>query len=118
MESQSDHSIDNTWAGIREEVEVEVSREPVLASFLHATVLNHDRLEDALSFHLAGKLPTSTLPDMLIREIIDKAFADDPSIAESTCQDLCAVRDRDPAANSYMEPFLYFKGFRSNLDSQ
>ena len=41
---------DEVWQRIRAEVTAEVESEPVLASFLHAVVLNHRRLEDALSF--------------------------------------------------------------------
>jgi serine O-acetyltransferase len=70
-------------------------------------------MEDALSFHLAGKLSTGTLPDMLIRELIDEAFATDPSIVTSIRADLQAVRDRDPAARGFVEPFLNFKGFHA-----
>ena len=47
---------DPVWLAIREEVNREVDRESILASFLYATILKHDTLEDALSFHLAGKL--------------------------------------------------------------
>lgn len=113
MESQVEPGEDEIWKSIRDEVGLEVRREPILASFLHATVLKHDRLEDALSFHLAGKLSTSTLPDMLIREFIDEAFASDQSIGRSIRHDLIAVKERDPAAQGYMEPFLYFKGFHA-----
>ena len=48
--------LDSVWQTIRKETACEVEREPVLASFLHATILNHDTLETALSFHLAHSL--------------------------------------------------------------
>lgn len=104
---------DVIWATIRQEVAREVEREPILAGFLHATILNHARLEDALSFHLAGKLATLSLSAMLIRELIDETFEASPSIVEATRCDLQAIRDRDPASHSYLEPFLYFKGFHA-----
>lgn len=113
MQETTDSSIDSTWATIREEVDADVRAEPILASFLHATVLKHNSLEDALSFHLAGKLSTHTLPDMLIREFIDEALGADPAIGDAIRHDLCAIRERDPAARSFMEPFLYFKGFHA-----
>jgi serine O-acetyltransferase len=104
---------DPIWAAIREEVVKEAEREPILASYLHATILNHDSLEDALSFHLAGKLAGPSLPAMLIREVIDEALAKSPSIKEAVRADVQAVRDRDPACKSYSEPLLYFKGLHA-----
>jgi serine O-acetyltransferase len=113
VQESTDKQRDAIWAAIRRDVVAEAAREPILASFLHATVLKHARLEDALSFHLAGKLSTGTLPDMLVRELIDEAFAADPSIGSAIRVDLQAVRDRDPAARGYVEPFLNFKGFHA-----
>ncbi len=90
-----------------------MEREPILGSFLHATILNHRRLEDAFSFHLAGKLATQSLSPMLVRDLIDSAFVASPSISRSLRVDLQAVRDRDPASHGYSAPFLYFKGFHA-----
>jgi serine O-acetyltransferase len=104
---------DPVWQAIREEVAREVDRESILASFLYATILKHDTLEDALSFHLAGKLGGPSLSEMLIREVIDEAFAASPQISEAIRADLRAVRERDPASTSYSHPFLYFKGFQA-----
>jgi len=101
---------DAVWSSIRTEVAAEVQRTPMLASFLHATVLKHDRLEQALSFHLANKLSAATLQEMSIREMIDEAFVEE-SIGEAIRADLRAVRERDPAAREFSVPFLYFKGF-------
>ena len=87
--------------------------ESILASFLHATILKHDTLEDALSFHLAGKLGGPSLSEMLIREVIDEALSSSPQIGEAIRADLRAVRKHDPASTSYSHPFLYFKGFQA-----
>jgi serine O-acetyltransferase len=104
---------DPVWQAIREEVLREVNLESILASFLHATILKHDTLEDALSFHLAGKLGGPSLSEMLIREVIDEALASSPQIGEAIRADLRAVRERDPASTSFSHPFLYFKGFQA-----
>lgn len=98
---------------IRDEVARDVENEPILASFLHATILKHNALEDALSFHLAGKLATSTLSSMLVREVIDEAFSGDPAIRKALRADIRAVRDRDPATDRYSVPLLYYKGFHA-----
>ena len=104
---------DPVWQAIREEVTREVDRESILASFLHATILRHNTLEDALSFHLASKLGCPSLSEMLIREVMDEAFVSSPPIGEAVRADLKAVRERDPASTSYSHPFLYFKGFQA-----
>ena len=104
---------DEVWQRIRAEVIAEVESEPVLASFLHAVVLNHKRLEDALSFHLAAKLENSVLPATSIRELIDEALASDPDIGEAIRADIRAVSERDPASRGYSQVLLYFKGFHA-----
>ena len=101
------------WETIREEVVSEANKEPILASFFYATILNHDTLEGALSFHLANKLDSLTLPAIAVREIIQQAFDGDASIAEYVCQDVRAVVDRDPVCSDYSVPLLYFKGFQA-----
>jgi len=106
-------ALDPLWQTIREEVAADVQCEPVLASFLHATVLNHKGLEDALGFLLAGKLECSVLPAMLVRELIADAVEASPGIGQSMRADIRAIRDRDPAAKRFSEPFLYFKGFHA-----
>ena len=49
-------SIDPIWSALRSQAQELAAREPALASFVHATILNHSRLEDALSYHLAKKV--------------------------------------------------------------
>jgi serine O-acetyltransferase len=101
------------WTQIRSEVLEEAGAEPILASFLHATVLKHDNLGDALSFHLADKLATPSLSPMLVRELMLEAFHEEPAIIAGICADLEAVHSRDPASHGYSFPFLYFKGFHA-----
>ena len=104
---------DPIWQDIRDDTERMVKDEPVLASFLHSTILNHQSLETALSFHLAHKLDSPTASALLIREVIEEALSSDPDIGKAMRCDLRAVRDRDSACHSYAEPFLYFKGFHA-----
>ena len=102
---------DPIWDRIREEVQLEADKEPLLTSFLHTTVLKHKSLEDTLSLHLAHKLDNPTLPSILLREIIDDALQSDPSIGVAIRADLSAFCDRDPACDRYSLPLLYLKGF-------
>ncbi len=106
-------TFDPLWDAIREEVAEAVRREPVLASFLHVTILNHRTLESALAFQLAGKLESPVVQAMIIRELFEQAMDADPGIGEAVRADIQAVRDRDPAATHYSRSFLYFKGFHA-----
>jgi serine O-acetyltransferase len=101
------------WNRIREEAAGDAAREPMLASFLHTVVLNHHTLEDALSFMLACKLDGITVSAPTLRDLIDAAFAADPTIGAAARADLQAVVARDPACRGYSVPLLYFKGFQS-----
>jgi serine O-acetyltransferase len=106
-------ALDPLWGTILTQTRKQAEHEPVLASFLYATILNHDRLEAALSFHLANKLDSPALPAMLVREVIEQALAADPSISQAVRADLLAVSERDSACCSLVTPFLFFKGFHA-----
>jgi serine O-acetyltransferase len=104
---------DPVWDRIRSETEKKVAQEPILASFLHATILNHSKLERSLSFHLASQLDSATVSALLLREVILDAFKHDPCIPKAIRADLLAVEERDSASNELSIPFLYFKGFHA-----
>jgi serine O-acetyltransferase len=104
---------DPVWERIRNETAKHADEEPILASFLHATILNHSRLELALSFHLAYQLDSPTASSLLLREVMLEAMDGDQSIQEAVRADLLAVEERDSACHELYIPFLYFKGFHS-----
>ena len=106
-------STDQTWSRMRVEAATAAASEPALASYLHATILNHETFEDALSYRLAQKLSDKEMNAMLWREVCQEAYADQPPIVEAALADLLAVFDRDPACFEYVQPFLYFKGYLS-----
>ncbi len=104
---------DSIWTQLFEEATKEAGKEPILASFLHAIILNHKTLEDSLAFLLAGKLSGPSLQPMLMRELIDEVFEANPNIGQEYRADLAAIHERDPAAHNIIEPFLHFKGFHA-----
>ena len=99
------------WAQLRVEAMQASAEEPLLASYLHASILHHDRIEDALSYHLAQKLGHGDLPALQVREVIREAYTDEPQLAAQAARDMRVVRERDPACTTYLQPFLYFKGY-------
>ena len=104
---------DAIWLQLREESREKAESEPILASYLHATILNHRSLEDALSFHLASKLANPNLSAMSIREFMSEAFDKSQEVREAIRKDLEAVLERDPASHGVSEPFLHYKGFHA-----
>ena len=104
---------DPVWDRIRSETEKHAQEEPILASFLHSTILNHKTMECALSFHLASQLDSPTVTSLLLREVMLQALQKDTSTREAARADLLAVVDRDSACHELYIPFLYFKGFHA-----
>lgn len=104
---------DPIWQLIRKETEQNIQQEPILASFLHSTILNHDTLECALSYHLASKLHSSTANALLLREVIEEALAGDSNIAIAVRADLHAFAERDSACHQVSTPFLFYNGFQA-----
>lgn len=106
-------SVDPVWAQLRAEAETMAIEEPALAGFIHGTILKHDRLESALSYLLARKLGGGDIDPLLARETFEEALSGDAGIGESIRADLSAVFERDPACHSFVEAFLYYKGFHA-----
>lgn len=104
---------DVIWSNIKAEARALADCEPMLASFYHATLLKHENLGNALSYMLANKLATSTMPAITIREIVEEAYAADPTMIAAAACDIQAVRSRDPAVDKYSTPLLYLKGFHA-----
>ena len=105
--------VDPVWAQTREEASELAAAEPALASFLYSSVLHHERLESALSYHIAQKLGTDEINPMMIRQLFEDAFSSHPEIGDAIRADLVAVKERDPACRTFVEPLLYFKGFHA-----
>lgn len=105
--------VDPVWHRVRHEAQDAARNEPILASYLHAAVLNHRSFESALSYHLAEKLGNDQVGAMLLRQVFDEAYEHTPEIAETVRADLVAVFDRDPACDTFLQPLLYFKGFQA-----
>mgnify|MGYP001611864587 CR=1 FL=1 len=108
---QETSRVDPVWRQIRAEAEKIAEDEPLMASIVHATVLNHRTLEDALGYRIAQKLSSEDMPSLLIREMCDQAYSDQPDIGITARADIVAVHERDPFCDRMIEPLLYFKGF-------
>ena len=108
--------VDLVWDLLRYEAyqNQQEQHEPLLVSFLHSTILNHDTLESSLAFLLANRLQS---PAMMIstqlQALILSALQDCAQFRRKLRADIMAVRDRDPACHTLPDVFLYFKGFHA-----
>ena len=105
--------IDPVWSRICGESEEAVRQEPLLGGMMHATVLHHGTLEQALAYRVSQKLASGEMSEQILREISDQAFAAEPELGAAARADIVAVFDRDPACHRFLQPLLFFKGFQA-----
>ena len=106
-------AVDPIWTRIREEAEAAMASEPALGSFVFATILSHDRLEDSVVHRIAQRLGHQDVDAGLLVRTFTQVVAENSDLGASFRADLSAVHDRDPACNRFLEPLLYFKGFHA-----
>jgi len=104
-------AVDPVWTRMREEAEALAADEPFMTSMAHSTVLHHPTLEAALAYRLAQKLSSAEMSPLLLREMADRAYHENPDMGAAGRADIVAVHERDPACDRMIEPLLYFKGF-------
>ena len=101
------------WEQVRREAEREREREPALAEFLETTILSRTGLVDSLAWILSHELASPIVGQARLRALFDEVHARDPAIGDAARADLQAVRDRDPALETYFPALLFFKGFHA-----
>ena len=106
-------AVDPVWDRITREAQEAVQKQPLMGGLVHACILHHKNIEKALSYRISAKLSSNEMSMTILREIVDDAYAADPSIVESARADLMAVFDRDPACHRLLQPILYFKGYQA-----
>src|SRR5262249_2854168 len=93
--AQKIRTYDPIWDEVRKEAAAVGANEPALGGFIYATILSHDRLEDAICHRLAQRLNHSDVDAGLIGRTFALVLADRPEIGEAFRADLAAVFDRD-----------------------
>ena len=73
-------SCDPIWSALRAQAEQLAAREPDLSGFAHATILKHDRLEQALSYHLARKIGGDDVSPMIDQELSHERLIPKPGL--------------------------------------
>ena len=106
-------SIDPIWEQIQDEARQAVLDEPLVGGFVHACILHHKSLEKALSYRVAAKLASNEMSMVVVREIVEEAYAAEPALVAASRADLVAIFERDPACHRLLQPILYFKGYQA-----
>ena len=110
----SDTSLpDRVWSSLLAEASLVVISEQALAGFMDDMVLSHTTFSAALAASLSRTLGDRLVERERLEAMVHEATAHDVGILEAVTTDLHAIRDRDPAADGYLTPFLYFKGFQA-----
>lgn len=107
-----DH-MDPIWYSVRAEAETAALKEPLLAGFLYSTILHQNSLEDAVMHRISERLGHADVGADLLRQTFVSMSNVSPEWSQSLRIDLQAVYDRDPAANRFLDPLMYMKGFHA-----
>ena len=106
-------ALDPVWERIQIEAKAAVEKEPLLGGSLHASILHHSSIEQALGYRIASKLASQEMSEQILRELCDDAYKSEGELSMAGRADIVAVYQRDPACNTYLQPLLFFKGFQA-----
>jgi serine O-acetyltransferase len=100
------------WDFLREEAFSMAQKEPLLRSLLDSLVLKHPDFGHALAALLANQC-LFIHEDIHLHQAITEVLEKDKNIIDYAVCDLTAVVEKDPATESFLEVFLFFKGYHS-----
>lgn len=69
----------------------QAEKEPILSSFLYASILSHDCLEQALAFVLANRLQNATLLGTQLMDIMSDVMLNDKGIQRAIRLDMQVI---------------------------
>jgi serine O-acetyltransferase len=101
------------WGTLCAEALVMLRQEPALSRMVNSTVFAHGCFAEALADRLVGRLASPELDQATLYDLMAGVLDSDPGIAEAAGTDLTAIRDRDPATQDLLGPFLNYKGFHA-----
>lgn len=101
------------WLAIRREAKRDAASEPILSSFLWASILSHDDFDRSLAFVLANRLSDATMMPTELFDLFYSVLKANPKIVSASLQDCQAAMERDPACHGYSQALLFFKGYHA-----
>lgn len=104
---------DALWNTLRLHAERAYDAEVAMRPMLKDWVLDREDFAHALAWRLAAKLSPHDHHDGRLFGVFREAVLTDADIAAKARCDLSAILERDPACDSALTPFLWFKGFHA-----
>ncbi len=101
------------WQTIRSEAAAAAAAEPMLASFLHLTVLRHHSLDRVLAFHLSSKLSSPIMDARALFEVYLQALQSDGDIIKAVEKDVLACYGATRPATNIRCPCFISKAFHA-----
>jgi serine O-acetyltransferase len=110
--------VDFVWSTLREEAEKAAIKEPLMEQLFYEAILKHTAFKESLTYRLATKLGGRILTAEAWVKIFEEAIllnGNDhaPTLAFAASIDLIATLERDPACDSILTAFMYFKGYKA-----
>ena len=99
------------WDEIVSEAHATITHEPLLTNLYRSHIIDRASLPAAMSNILASKLYDTYMPACELERLFNDAYEQMPCLVEYGIYDIRAVRERDPAVESYPDVILYLKGF-------
>jgi len=100
------------WELLKDGARELADREPALRDFLGKLVVDQEDITAALAALLANSC-VFLHEGMNLLPVIREALDQDSGITERAVYDLASFVDKDPAAQDFLVPFLFYKGFQS-----
>lgn len=110
-----------TWEALRDEAELMVERDEFMVTVVQEKIIKHETFAEAIAESLALVFHSATIPSSEWLKLFLSVYHDDVvyetsdmlKIEKMGLLDLGAVRERDPASNGLVNPFLFFKGYKA-----
>lgn len=87
--------------------------DPLLVRLMNEVVLSRSDLWEVVATRVARKLGLGAIDESEIYSSFLDIFRSDESICAKIIADIIAIKSRDPACSSYLDPIMYFKGFHA-----
>ncbi len=110
---RDDRSPGTLWDEVLADARAVAERSPMLAPAIERFVLRAGGLASALCEILATKLDGPLVAASSLCATMRELGERDPQIEASAALDLIAVRERDPALRTLLQPLLLFKGYHA-----
>jgi len=109
--AQGKPDLAKVWAAIRGEAERIAENEHRLRALIDDIFLERSCLGGAVAARLSRKLAREDMNREELLPLLEELLSEHPNLVASMASDLLAIKERDPACSSVMQPLLYYKGF-------